>query len=51
MQAARLIARILRGGKPQDLPVEAINLVKLTINLKTARFLKLDAPQSATAPC
>lgn len=46
MQAARLVGRILRGAKPQDLPVEAFNVVKLTINLKTARFLKLDVPQA-----
>lgn len=45
VQAARLVARILRGARPEDLPVEAVNLVKFAINMKTARFLKLDVPR------
>jgi putative ABC transport system substrate-binding protein len=39
VQAARLVARILRGERPQDLPVEGANKIELAINLKTARSL------------
>ena len=45
VQAARLVARILRGERPQDLPVEGTNKIELTINLKTARRLSVTVPQ------
>jgi putative ABC transport system substrate-binding protein len=45
VQAARLVARILRGERPQDLPVEGVNRIELTINLKTARGLGITLPQ------
>lgn len=45
-QAARLVAKILRGARPQDLPVETANKVRLVINLKTARSLGLTVPPS-----
>ena len=44
-QAARLVARILQGAKPQDLPVEGANRIELVINLKTAKALELAIPQ------
>ena len=34
VQAARLGARILRGARPQDLPVEGADKIDLTVNLK-----------------
>jgi putative ABC transport system substrate-binding protein len=44
-QAARLVARILRGERPQELPVEGANRIELAINLKTARSLGITVPQ------
>jgi len=45
-QAARLVARIVRGAKPRDLPVEGARRIELMVNAKTARALGLMIPQS-----
>jgi putative tryptophan/tyrosine transport system substrate-binding protein len=45
VQASRLVARILRGERPQDLPVEGANKIELAINLKTARSLGITIPR------
>jgi putative ABC transport system substrate-binding protein len=45
-QAARLVAKILRGEHPQDLPVEGANRIELVISLKTAKQLRLAIPDS-----
>ena len=45
-QAARLVAKILRGERPEDLPVEAANRIELVISLKTAKQLRLTVPDS-----
>lgn len=45
IQAARLVAKILRGAKPQDVPVEGAENIHLALNLKTAGLLSLTVPR------
>jgi putative ABC transport system substrate-binding protein len=45
VQAAALVAKILRGAKPQDLPVEGAEKIDLAVNLKTAEQLGLTVPR------
>jgi putative ABC transport system substrate-binding protein len=42
----RFVDRILKGVKPQDIPVEQPTLFEATFNLRTARALGLKLPQS-----
>ena len=44
--AAVYVDRILRGAKPQELPVQVPVKFEFVINLKTANALGLEAPQS-----
>lgn len=45
-RAVDLAAKVLRGDKPADLPVEQVARFELAVNLKTARALGVKVPQS-----
>ena len=43
---AVMVAKILSGAKPAELPVERPTRVRLVVNLKTAKTLGIKIPQS-----
>lgn len=45
-KAAEYVAKILGGAKPSDLPVEQSTDIGLAINLKTARAIGMQIPES-----
>jgi putative ABC transport system substrate-binding protein len=45
VQAAGLVAKILRGARPQDLAVEGAEKIDLAVNLKTVELLGLTVPR------
>jgi putative ABC transport system substrate-binding protein len=45
VQAATLVAKILGGVKPRDLPVEGADRIDLAVNLKTSELLGLTVPR------
>jgi len=46
MQAAKLVAKILKGAKPAELPIQTPEQLLLAVNLTTAKAIGLDIPSS-----
>jgi len=46
VRAGYFVDRLLKGAKASDLPVEQISMLRLVVNLKTAKALGITIPQS-----
>jgi putative ABC transport system substrate-binding protein len=44
-QAARLLDKVVRGGRPGDIPIEANNRVEFVVNARVARAINLAVPR------
>jgi len=45
-RAAYYVDRLLKGAKPSDLPLEQLSRLKLVVNLKTAKALRIKIPEA-----
>jgi putative ABC transport system substrate-binding protein len=48
-RAADILARVLRGTKPQDIAIDQVSNFELAVNLRTAKQLKLRVPPAVLA--
>jgi putative ABC transport system substrate-binding protein len=46
MQAAKLMAKVMKGAKPSELPIQTPEQLPLAINLTTAKAIGLDIPRN-----
>jgi len=46
LQAAKLVAKVLKGAKPSEIPIETPDRFVLTINLSTAKAIGLKIPRN-----
>jgi ABC transporter substrate binding protein len=49
VQAAGLVAKIIRGARPSDVPVEGADRIELAVNLKTTELPGLTVPRKIIA--
>ena len=45
-QAAEVMVKIMRGGQPKDIPIERPTRFEFVVDLRTARVLGINIPQS-----